>query len=150
NDTRACPAPSCGGYWVTRANKSTTKCADGSYASSCYAADLDLSRLALSSAEETKLLNSIGNDGDETGVVIRASLTKTTIASHPDLGLLKATEAWRAPSAGTVSVGSTFYKVTDSGIRCITTPCASEKAAKLNISSSKNITDLDLSGAPGS
>jgi hypothetical protein len=147
NDLRKCASPMCGGYWVSRANKATTKCADGSYAASCYAADLDLSKLGLTPAEEAKVTSAIGGSG-EARVVLRASLTNKTIAGHTGLGHLRATEAWRAPTAGAVS--GDFYKVADSGIRCVTAPCASEKATKLNVASTKNLTDLDLSGTPES
>ena len=42
-DFRKCISPICGGWWVSRVNFATTKCADGKLASECYVAGLDWS-----------------------------------------------------------------------------------------------------------
>src|SRR5437763_14453597 len=51
-DLRRCIAPLCGGWWVKRVNRASTQCADGSYASECYVATIDVSGLGFSGSEE--------------------------------------------------------------------------------------------------
>jgi hypothetical protein len=43
-DGRLCPAPTCGGFWVSELNQSETHCADGTVATQttgCYVAELN-------------------------------------------------------------------------------------------------------------
>ncbi len=140
-DVRRCVSPLCGGYWVERVNQTTTRCSDGAYHAACYVAEVDLSRLGLTEEQENALLN-------DTPVVFRASIRSKTFGSFGNLGQLHATEAWKATAAGH-STGS-FYRVFDSGIRCIRAPCPFERASKLNSSVSRTITGVDLANAPGS
>jgi hypothetical protein len=141
HDYRRCMYPLCGGYWVSRVNFAKTRCADGQWADACYVADLDLGA--------TRLPATVAADAtsDISRIVVRASLKKKTIGSF-STSVLRASEVWRAPEAGTAT--GTFYRVEDSGLRCITAPCPSTQDRKLNSSAQpRALFDVDLSAAPG-
>ena len=50
-DLRRCMAPLCGGCWVKRVNRSTTRCADGGNRGECYVFEIDASGLGLGGEE---------------------------------------------------------------------------------------------------
>src|SRR5688500_9671032 len=54
-DFRRCMFPMCGGYYVSRVNRATTRCADGNYAAACYVAELNLSGLDVDAATQAEL-----------------------------------------------------------------------------------------------
>ncbi|MCA9591226.1 MAG: hypothetical protein KC657_38285 [Myxococcales bacterium] len=145
-DLRRCVAPLCGGFWVSRVNRDTTRCADGSYAPECYVTDLDLSKLRLDAAEQD-VRDAVGMSTETTRAVLRGVMRSETHPSFGKLGRFRATEAWTA--RGDAAITGTFFKVSDSGIRCITFPCPSVREIKLNASSRANVSGLDLDAAPG-
>lgn len=114
-DLRKCIAPLCGGYWVHRLNKSTTKCSDGTYHSECYVWDLDISGLGLTDDEQAVVT---------TEFLFRGDVSATDINGY-HVGMLKVFEVWQPASGGTVPSG-TFYRVDPNLIRCITTPCPTQ------------------------
>lgn len=114
-DTRACQSPDCGGFWVKRARRASTMCADGSSATECYVADLDFTGTGLAAADADWL---------------RGAPELLVIRGHFSGRALAAEEAWRASGTGTID--GPFYLVEDLGIRCITAPCFSMRASRLN------------------
>jgi hypothetical protein len=124
-DTRACAAPECGGFWVKRARRTTTVCADGSSAAECYVADLDFTATGLA-ADDIGWLRAAPEL-----LVIRGNLVEQALGGK-SVGVLAATEAWRASGQGTAD--GPFYLVEDLGIRCIAAPCFSMRASRLNAS----------------
>lgn len=141
-DFRKCVAPLCGGYWVRRLNTATTRCADGRYEAECYVTEIDLGPLGLPEALASDVLTEVDR------LVVRGWTIARTHPSFGKLGRFRATEAWRAPAAGAAT--GTVYKVGDNGVRCVTAPCPSLDARKLNSSAkARQLVDLDLSGAPG-
>lgn len=147
-DLRKCVSPVCGGYFVSRVNKTSTRCADGAYHPTCYVAELDLSVLGASSQQASDVESAIGVDASATRVVLRGTIARKAFGSFGDLGSFTATEAWMAPADATLD--GAFYKVSDSGIRCFVAPCSSLREQKLNRSTQRDVTGLDLSAAPGS
>ena len=139
-DFRRCIFPVCGGYWVKRVNQARTTCLDGSTAPECYVADLDLSRLDLDDASLARLRESIGAGRAVLRGAIRAGLSR----GGTRFGRLSASEGWRGLSDA-APTGS-FYRVNDLGIRCITYPCFSLHAAKLNSAVSAQLSSV--SGTP--
>lgn len=140
-DQRRCASPMCGGFWVDRVNLGTTKCADGTYASKCYVAELDLAALGL---PQESLDTIMGAGHDLNGqLLLRGTVGKKTFAQVGKLGVFKATEAWLpltdAPADGV------FVKLKDAGVRCITTPCPSTHELKLNASNKTVISAVDFS-----
>jgi hypothetical protein len=143
-DFRRCMFPICGGYFVSRVNQPTTRCADGNWAASCYVAELNLTGLNLDEATVSEI------PGDTSTIVLRGYVNKKAYANLGSYGNFRATEAWRAPAAGADLPTGTFYILDDSNIRCFRAPCPSTRERKLNSSANpKNITSVDLLDAPG-
>src|SRR5258706_900497 len=57
---RKCAAPMCGGVFVARVNRPSTRCADGVYRAECYVWQIDLAKLALDAASATRLSEAAG------------------------------------------------------------------------------------------
>jgi hypothetical protein len=115
-DPRECPSPLCGGYWVSLANRARTKCSDGLLRPRCYVA-----------AAETE-------KGGETQLPAYG-LAKGTLGSRQfgglgELGVLTVSATW--DHAGEDFATGDFFRVRDTGVRCIRAPCFSFRAAKLN------------------
>jgi hypothetical protein len=131
-DLRRCASPMCGGYFVQRVNKSSTRCADGSYQESCYVADLDF-----------------GNQEPASTGLVRGGITK----GADGYGLFTASEVY-APVSDSAIWGvelpeHALYKLRDRGLRCIKAPCPQYHRAKLNQSYHSNFDSIDLGDAGG-
>lgn len=146
-DMRKCASPLCGGYFVRRVNRANTRCADGQMSDACYVASLDLHVLGLSTHEEERLTGSVTTDLEASVVVLRGTVRQGGATHFGRLGEFRATEAWLANAP--VAVSGAFYRVKDSGIVCITTPCGSLTGTKLNVGTRRTLAELDLNAAPG-
>jgi hypothetical protein len=116
-DPRACPSPLCGGYWVSLANHARTRCHDGLLRPRCYAAE---------AIDATTRQPATVAAGALASGVLRPS-------DAPDfgkLGTLVVTAAW-APVTQEPAMG-VFFRVRDTGIRCVRAPCYSMRATPLN------------------
>jgi len=135
-DFRRCASPMCGGKWVSRVNRANLKCADGTTAKECYVAEIDWSSLGLPESQ-------LDGARDALNPLFRGSLQTRDFGEVGKFGVLQPTEIWaannEAPSDGV------FVRVTDSGIRCITTPCNSLHEGKLNAGLGADIAELDFS-----
>jgi eight-cysteine-cluster-containing protein len=138
-DMRKCASPMCGGHFVSRVNLSDTHCADGSWQSSCYVADLDMSGLGLADADLAKVMDYA--DQGNSRVLLKGTVNKKKI-NGKTFGVFKATEAWINGTASTPD--GVFVKVHDAGIRCIAAPCESTQELKLNSSRTAMIAGLDF------
>lgn len=153
-DFRKCSFPMCGGYYVAKVNGALTRCADGSVADKCYVAQIDLGKLDLPAQQEADVLAAAqaGNvvlrtKGLTTGRIEMPGGSNADAASSSYRGaILRAEEGWSrlAPSEDS-SFAGTLYRGSDSGIRCITAPCPSLTAAKINGRKKSNVTGIDLS-----
>jgi hypothetical protein len=143
-DARLCPSPRCGGLWIRLVNRSRTACGDGSTQRECYVAVVHLSDLRLG---ERKLLR-LARLFEAGRALFRGTLVPEEIAGVTLDGLV-VFEAWTA-SSSTRKPAGTFRKLTDNGVRCITTPCFSTHAAVLNGGVHGDVSDVALaaSGAP--
>lgn len=121
-DTRTCPAPICGGVWVSRVNRERTLCPNGQAQSRCYVADVSFASLGLTAATEADLRSSVGR------LLVRGRMTPIALAEGT-FGLLNASEVWRAESSRELR-GGTFFLVTAEA--CENLPCPSMTAKKLN------------------
>jgi len=128
-DMRRCVSPLCGGYWMSRVNRAQTKCVNGTWAAECYVAELDS--------------RGIGDVGIDAASILRGDIKSQTYTNFGNMGKFVVKEAW-APASTNVAVG-TFYRATDSGIRCIRAPCNSIHEAKLNSTTSANVSGIDFS-----
>ena len=132
-DPRLCPSPLCGGYWVALANGARTRCADEKPRARCYVA------------------KAVGVDrhppdvGVPDGALVRAEIEAWELAGLGKLGVL-AVAAVFAP-AGTAPMSGGYYRVTDTGIRCIRAPCFSYRATQVNGSTRTTLSGVDLEAA---
>lgn len=142
-DYRRCLAPMCGGFFVSRLNMTRTKCLDGSWQSECYVASLDMGGLGLSDKQKNGLVYPRSMTAP-VSAIFRGEFARDEEASDQFQGMtfakLTVTEAWQGHENGTMT-GKT-YRLNDSGIRCVTTPCPSQVAERLNSSVRRLITGL--------
>jgi eight-cysteine-cluster-containing protein len=132
-DLRRCAAPMCGGYYLKRVNHAVTRCANGQNLPECYVADIDWNGHA-EPAPGKELLR---------GTVLPKRFRGRM------WGTFRVSEAWER--AGTArQVHDTFLRVRDRGLRCITHPCATHHAAKLNSTSARDVAGVDLNGCGAS
>ncbi len=150
-DARRCAFPLCGGYWVKRVNYSRTRCGDGRWASECYVATLDVDALGL----DGELWNEVETKFGAGQAVLRGTIRPAragddfpTDSPPRTFNVFDASEAYRAASDAPPS--GTFYRVTDSGLRCITFPCFSLHEAKLNSTLDRELSGVDLEGVGAS
>ncbi len=135
-DPRRCAAPMCGGYWVTSVNSATTRCHDGKWVDACYVSDIDWN--GQPSIDRGSLRRAL----------LRGTMSQRGIARRRSFGVFRATEVWTAASDNRPA--GIFYRVTDRNVRCITHPCPTHHAAKLNSTVSRNIAGVDLNSAGAS
>ncbi len=126
-DMRLCPSPWCGGVFVERVNKRRSKCADGTVAKECHAAVVDFSALGLSPEDESRLQAGFVAKR----VLVRGDLELVDLGSGRGIPTLFVTDAWRGVT-GTQARPGSYFGVVHSGIVCITFPCPSFTAFKLN------------------
>lgn len=127
-DMRLCPSPLCGGYWVAIVNGARTRCADGLRYPRCYVARaVDSARQQLGGIAE--------------GSLVRGAMD----LGRDDLGELAATAVF-AP-AGRAAVAGGYYRVTDTGIRCVRAPCFSWRATQVNGATRTPVSGVDLEAA---
>jgi hypothetical protein len=133
-DFRRCAAPLCGGYWVALVNRPMTTCADGTPRRECYVARIDWA--------------SPGAVGAASVALVRGELQDRHFPGFGPLGVLVASDAWRA--AGRGSATGTWYGLRDAGIRCFTTPCFSIDERTLNSPRTRRVSAVDLEGVDAS
>ena len=129
-DPRLCPSPLCGGYWASLANRGQTRCHDGALRPRCY--------VAITVDEDRHPLPA----GLPDGALVRADIEPWSFEAFGKLGVLVVADVWAPAGRATLSGG--FYRLRDTGVRCIRAPCFSLRASKLNGSSRVTLSDLDL------
>lgn len=143
-DLRRCVSPLCGGYWVRRVNRSTMRCVDGSYAGECYVGRVDWSGLNLDATAlaEFQTLAAQGR------AILRGRIDPMDDPRWQQLGGLVLAGGWRPATSGDTS--GQVWDVGDAGIRCVTAPCLSLDAMRVNVvSSATRVSSLDLGGIRG-
>ena len=131
-DPRLCPSPLCGGYWVALANGVRTTCADGMRRPRCYVAKaVDVDRREVD----------VGVPND---ALVRGHL-ETFVIESATFGLL-VTEDVYAPAGKAVVTGG-YYRVVDTGVRCIRAPCFSFRVTQVNGSTRTFTSSVDLGSA---
>ena len=109
----ACARPMCGGYWLTIANGVRTRCSDGQRRPRCYVGRaVDMQRRPLGDITDGALVRGAIDDWKAT-----RSASSTSWSSS---GL---------PGGGT-EVSGGYYRVFDTGIRCMRAPCFSYQARR--------------------
>jgi len=125
-DPRMCPSPLCGGYWVSLANHARTRCADGMLRPRCYAA---------------RAANTVG--APVSAIFDQALVRGRLEPDRDDLGLLVVARVFEP--AGKAKPTGRYFRLVDTGIRCVREPCFSMRASLLNSSTSTLISGVVLS-----
>jgi hypothetical protein len=135
HDMRLCPSPACGGYWVALANGVRTRCGNGQAAARCYVAHT-----------VDRYGRPFTRDVPE-GALVRGALEPGQKFDDRVLDRLRVWAVY-AP-AGTATVGGGYYRVVDTGIRCIRAPCFTYRAGSVNafLPVMTSEVDLQASGA---
>ncbi|MGH9956353.1 MAG: DUF6748 domain-containing protein [Pyrinomonadaceae bacterium] len=128
-DRRRCASPLCGGYFISRVNHPRTRCADGRQLAECYVAQIDWNG-------ERQV--------DTNRALLRGNIANKRFQGFGNLGQFRVNESWQGASDTTAA--GTFYRVKDRGLRCITFPCLTHHAAKLNSTTHRSIAGVDLQG----
>jgi hypothetical protein len=139
-DPRLCPSPMCGGLWLKLVNVRSTICGGGERQKECYSASADLTRLEVSEAERARLQELFYSGR----ALARGVLARGRVEGFPELDVLVVSEVWTASSSRNGPHG-VFRLLRDSGIRCVTTPCFSIRAAVLNTTRTQKVSEIDLS-----
>lgn len=129
-DRRRCISPLCGGYFVKRVNQSRTRCANGRWMSECYVAEIDWNGQ---------------QEVDPGKALVRGDVVARRFPRFGNLGALRVTESWQSSSDRPAT--GTFFRVRDRGVRCITHPCLSHTARRLNLNVTTNVAGVDLAAA---
>ncbi len=143
HDTRRCVSPLCGGVWVSRVNRSTTLCADGTLARECYVAEVDYSALGLS-ADALEVFQNRASSGQ---ALVRAKLRAKAFGSFGSLGELVVTEGWQALTDAAPT--GPFYSARDNGRRCLRAPCANIDVTRVNYDLRMTIDAVKIDGIAG-
>jgi hypothetical protein len=136
-DQRRCVSPLCGGFWVSRVNYTSMRCADGTVARECYVADLDTTALGLSEAANTRFGERLMNGY----AITRGRIISRTFGSFGNLGAFIAQEGFDAV-VDTAPTSNTVYLAHGPRRICVRAPCLSWDADKLNGTSSSAISSL--------
>jgi hypothetical protein len=91
-DLRDCLWPLCGGYWVKRVNRPTTRCADGTEAAECYVAEVDWDALGWSAAD----VAAFSTEAQGGAVLMAGRLVEADYAPYGKLGVIQPSTAWAA------------------------------------------------------
>ena len=149
-DYRRCMSPICGGLFVKRVNATTTRCADGTLQAACYVATIDTAALDLADDEQVAFREALASGQ----ALIRASRMSSTNFNGTKLGKLTAKEGWLAqgpagpaPRMENSLPTGTFYRVSDNGVRCKRAPCPTTTLSKLNSTSVRSGSGVNLTPA---
>lgn len=123
-DLRKCASPLCGGFFLQRVNRTTTRCVDGTLQSSCRVLGVDYSALGFTDAELASFQGS--------AIILRGTIKPTTVLGNT-YGELAVSEVWK-PATETAPSG-TVYRV------------SGHHEAKLDSTLSHGVTSVDLSGS---
>ena len=143
-DLRLCPAPLCGGVFVSLLNRPLTRCPDGAVRETCHLAGVDWNALGLNAEDRSRFEQAVlAGRGLVRGDLRRGQPRPGGQPPGLDApGLLVVTEGWIAATGSRPRGG--FYRASDNGIVCVTTPCFSLREALLNTKSQRNVSGLDL------
>lgn len=137
-DFRKCAYPMCGGYFVKAVNQARTRCADGTLQAECHAVQLNARALGWTDEQRIAFDAQFAQ-----GKALVRGVLEPAPAGFYTANQLTITEAWSAQ--GEKKPMGAFYGVKSTGIVCITTPCPSLAATKLNTLAKPSNPSLDLS-----
>jgi hypothetical protein len=135
-DVRRCAFPMCGGFWVSAAEATRLRCADGSSSTECYVAELDLTKLGVTTEQRDQLQFGLGS-------AILYGNTAPRSYSGRASGVFLAQKAWLSPSdvktKGALYFASKNHSKTGRAYQ----------AVRLNYSARRTFDAIDFGAAPG-
>jgi len=135
---RKCPYTLCGGYFVKSVNQALTRCADGTMQKECHAIELNTTALGWTD-EQRAAFDAQFSQGL---AIVRATLDPEPRGLYTG-DVLNVSEAWQGQA--THKGWGDFFRVKDTGIRCIAAPCPSLGVTKLNVGKDPiYASDIDL------
>ena len=138
NDTRMCPSPYCGGFYVKAINRLLTSCVDGKRNIDCQVLQIDFSFLDMTEKEQSDFQDAFTN-----GYGIVKGRIKQIQQNGFQLPVLMAYETWLS-QANQESDWRLFFSLHDNGIQCIASPCLTVDEGLINWSWSRTIAGVDL------
>jgi hypothetical protein len=143
-DLRKCAYPMCGGYFVKRVNHNATRCADGELRAECHVATFDFGAAGLDDEEAARFEDEVLGVGHG---LVRGELELRDVGAGIPADTLVVTEAWEGQAES--EPAGHFFRLSSTGVLCITFPCPSYLGEKLNTArqGSFNSVDLDAPGA---
>ncbi len=140
-DVRACSFDArCGGFFVSRPNRSSTTCGRGQTGERCYVDSLDWTGTAMPTSV-AKGYEQMLRDGKQ--LVLKGSI----VPAANDAGAsFHVTEVW-IPRSETGANDGVAVLVKDNGVRCFRAPCPSLTEFRVNSNRFATITDLDLAAS---
>jgi hypothetical protein len=133
-DLRLCPAPLCGGFFVSAVNRARTQCADGTVAPSCYVTEIDW--------------DDLDTEGSDPATLVLGKIESKEVPGFGPLGVLVADKAWR-PATDARPKG-TFFGHRESDVVCSTSPCPVIEQRVLNRTRQQLISTIALKGVNAS
>src|SRR5262245_28340213 len=143
-DVRRCAYPLCGGYWVSRVNRTSTRCADGSYQTDCYVPELSTEAVGLDGAGSQRLEEALL----AARALLRGAIASREFGADGNLGEFLASEAWVGGAESEAQ--GTFVRLIHNDIACITAPCPTIREQKLNSRQETDIAGVDFGPANAS
>ena len=139
-DARLCPSPMCGGLWLKPLNGVKPACAEP-VGGKCYVTGLSFKNPAPSPDETTQeRLNDLVARG---GGLVLGHMTLSDVEGYPDLRALNVVRIWQPVSSR--KPRGLLWVLQDNGLRCVTHPCSSTRAAAVDTNRFADVSDVDLS-----
>jgi len=138
-DLRRCAYPMCGGYFVKRVNQDKTLCADGVTREECHVVDFDFEASGLDADTAQKFVDTLLGQGFG---LVRGKLGLRNVGANVPADTLAVTEAWAGQAQS--SPNGVFFRFSDTGLRCFTSPCPIYLGERLNTPVQLTFSSVDL------
>ncbi len=144
HDSRKCPSPQCGGYFVKKVNDQKSQCADGQFKQECYVSSINYEKINLHNIQFQQSILLQGEIKIAPSIALTDGNLSNNAASEP-LGMFVANAAFRPLS--TKKSDGVFIGLQDNGQQCISEPCFSTDQYILNHDEIRMISNYTLEKA---
>jgi hypothetical protein len=135
---RLCPSPMCGGLWLKPVNWVKPACAEP-VGGECYVTGLSFPESGYREEAQPRLTELVASGGG----LVSGSLTPADVDGFPDLRALSVGRIWQPASSR--KPRGLLWVLQDNGIRCVTQPCPSTRAAVVARNRFADVSGVDLS-----
>ena len=137
-DMRLCPSPMCGGIWLRPVNGTKPACAEPA-GGECYVTGLSFRESGYGEETQQRLTQLVARGGG----LVSGSLTLADVDGFPDLRALAVLRIWQPASSR--KPRGLLWSLQDNGVRCVTQPCPSTRAAAVGTNRFADVSEVDLS-----